>query len=54
MSATASDYQSLKLQIKGLEEIVAELKRDNVEKVKIIAAVESRNYFVKKLHLNLW
>nr|QNO56033.1 hypothetical protein GMDKCDLI_00012 [Methanosarcinales archaeon ANME-1 ERB7] len=28
MSVTASDYQSLKLQIKGLEEIVAELKRD--------------------------
>lgn len=37
MSVTASDYQSLKLQIKGLEETVAELKRDNGEKAKIIA-----------------
>jgi len=37
MSVTASDYQSLKLQIKWLEEIVAELKKDNEEKAKIIA-----------------
>lgn len=37
MSVTASDYQSLKLQIKGLEEIVAELKSDNEAKAKIIA-----------------
>jgi len=35
MPATASDYQSLKLQIKGLEEIVAELKSDNEAKAKI-------------------
>jgi hypothetical protein len=33
----ASDYQSLKLKIKELEEIVAELKSDNEEKAKIIA-----------------
>ena len=37
MSVTESDYQSLKLQIKWLEEIVAELKSDNEEKAKIIA-----------------
>jgi len=37
MSVTASDYQSLKLQIKWLEDIVAELKSDNEEKAKIIA-----------------
>jgi hypothetical protein len=37
MPVTASDYQSLKLQIKGLEEIVAELKSDNEAKAKIIA-----------------
>ena len=37
MSLTASDYQSLKLQLKELEEIVADLKRDNEEKAKIIA-----------------
>ncbi|RCV65088.1 hypothetical protein C5S53_05485 [Methanophagales archaeon] len=37
MSVTESDYQSLKLQIKGLEKIVAELKGDNEAKAKIIA-----------------
>jgi hypothetical protein len=37
MSITESDYQSLKLKIKELEEIVAELKSDNEEKAKIIA-----------------
>nr|QNO54529.1 hypothetical protein LPKEAICH_00020 [Methanosarcinales archaeon ANME-1 ERB7] len=37
MSVTASDYQSLKLKIKELEEIVAELKSDNEAKAKIIA-----------------
>jgi len=37
MSVTASDYQSLKLKIKELEEIVVELKSDNEEKAKIIA-----------------
>jgi hypothetical protein len=37
MPVTASDYQSLKLQIKGLEEIVAGLKSDNEAKAKIIA-----------------
>jgi predicted RNase H-like nuclease (RuvC/YqgF family) len=37
MSVTASDYQSLKLKIKELEEMVSELKRDNEEKAKIIA-----------------
>jgi len=34
---TASDYLSLTLRIKELEEIVAELKKDNEEKAKIIA-----------------
>ena len=37
MSVTESDYKKLKLQIKGLEEIAAELKRDTREKAKIIA-----------------
>ena len=37
MSILASEYQSLILRIKELEEIVAELKRDNEEKAKIIA-----------------
>ncbi|RCV65529.1 Transposase [Methanophagales archaeon] len=37
MPVTESDYQSLKLQIKGLEKIVAELKGDNEAKAKIIA-----------------
>ena len=34
---TASDYLSLTLRINELEEIVAELKKDNEEKAKIIA-----------------
>jgi septal ring factor EnvC (AmiA/AmiB activator) len=33
----SSDYQSLTIRIKELEEIVAELTRDNEEKAKIIA-----------------
>jgi len=37
MPVTASEYQSLILQIKELEEIVAGLKKDNEEKAKIIA-----------------
>ena len=37
MPVTASEYQSLMLQIKELEEIVAGLKKDNEEKAKIIA-----------------
>jgi chromosome segregation ATPase len=37
MSITASDYKSLKFQIKGLEETAADLKRDNGEKAKKIA-----------------
>ena len=37
MSILASEYQSLILRIKELEEIVAELKSDNEEKAKIIA-----------------
>jgi len=37
MSVTASDYQSLKLRIKELEERVAELEKDNVVQAKIIA-----------------
>jgi len=37
MSILASEYQSLILRIKELEEIVAELKRDNEGKAKIIA-----------------
>jgi transposase len=37
MYLTESDYQSLKLKIKELEEIVAELKSGNEEKAKIIA-----------------
>ena len=37
MPVTASDYLSLTLRIKELEEIVAELKKDNEEKAKIIA-----------------
>ena len=37
MPVTASEYQSLILRIKELEEIVAELKKDNEEKAKIIA-----------------
>ncbi len=37
MSVTASDYKRLKLQIKGLEETAAELKKDTGEKAKIIA-----------------
>jgi len=35
MPVTASDYQSLKLQIKGLEDLVAELKSDNEAKAKL-------------------
>ena len=49
MSVTASDYQSLKLQIKGLEKIAAELKRDNGEKVKIIA---EQAKLIEELKLN--
>ena len=37
MSVTASDYQSLKLRIKELEERVAELEKDNAVQAKIIA-----------------
>ena len=37
MSILASEYQSLIVRVKELEETVAELKRDNEEKAKIIA-----------------
>ena len=37
MSISASEYQSLIVRVKELEETVAELKRDNDEKAKIIA-----------------
>jgi len=37
MPITKSDYQSLTLRIKKLEERIAELEKDNAEKTKIIA-----------------
>jgi type II secretory pathway component HofQ len=42
MYVTASDYQSLKLKIKELEEIVAELKSDNGEKAKLIEELKAK------------
>ena len=41
MSIWASEYQSLILRIKELEEIVAELKRDNEEKAGVKLSISS-------------